>query len=85
MAGHETTSNATAWALYSLSTKHDAQTKLREECLSIPTDHPGMNDLNNLPYLDCVVRETLRLHTPLNSTTREAIKEADKDLMYRVD
>lgn len=75
MAGHETTSNVTAWALYSLSIEHHVQTRLREECLSIPTDYPTMDDLNDLPYLDSVVRETLRLHPPLNSTMREATKE----------
>ncbi|KAI0734311.1 cytochrome P450 [Fomitopsis betulina] len=75
VAGHETTSNVTAWALYSLSIEHHVQTRLREECLSIPTDYPTMDDLNDLPYLDSVVRETLRLHPPLNSTMREATKE----------
>ncbi|EPT01442.1 hypothetical protein FOMPIDRAFT_1120520 [Fomitopsis schrenkii] len=75
VAGHETTSNVTAWALYSLSIERHIQTRLREECLAIPTDYPTMDDLNDLPYLDSVVRETLRLHPPLNSTMREATKE----------
>ena len=31
-----------------------------------------MEELNALPYLDMVVRETLRIHTPVASTIREA-------------
>ncbi|EPT02364.1 hypothetical protein FOMPIDRAFT_141460 [Fomitopsis schrenkii] len=74
VAGHETTSNVTAWALYSLSIEQHVQMRLREECLTIPTDYPTMDDLNDLPYLDSVVRETLRLHPPLNSSMWEATK-----------
>jgi hypothetical protein len=49
-------------ALYSLSQNKHAQTKLRDEISNISTDNPTMDDLNGLPYLDAVVRETLRLH-----------------------
>ncbi|KAH9910818.1 cytochrome P450 monooxygenase [Fomitopsis serialis] len=75
VAGHETTSNTTAWALYALSIECDMQTKLREECLALSTDNPSMDDLNKLPYLEAVVRETLRLHPPLNYVLREATKD----------
>ena len=61
VAGHETTSTATTWCLYALTQNPSIQEKLREEILSIPTDMPSMEDLNGLPYLDLVVRETLRL------------------------
>jgi len=63
------------WALYALSQNKDAQTKLREEISSISTDNPTMDDLNGLPYMDAVVRETLRLYPPVPSVVREASKD----------
>ncbi|KZT73023.1 cytochrome P450 [Daedalea quercina L-15889] len=75
VAGHETTSNATAWALYALSIEPQMQTRLREECLALSTDYPSMDELNQLPFLDAVIRETLRLHPPLNNTLREAVTD----------
>lgn len=53
----------------------EAQTKLRAELLAVPTDNPTMEQLNALPYLDCVVRETLRVHAPVASTVRIAMKD----------
>lgn len=34
-----------------------------------------MDELNALPYLDMVVKETLRYHSPVPMTTRVATKE----------
>ncbi|KAF7367798.1 hypothetical protein MSAN_00844000 [Mycena sanguinolenta] len=58
-------SNAIAWALHSLSLHRATQRKLREELLTITSENPTMDDLNSLPYLECVVRETLRFHGPV--------------------
>ena len=51
------------------------QAKLRAELLALDTDTPSMDQLNELPYLDCVVRETLRVHAPVPTTTREATRD----------
>ncbi|KAJ3512993.1 hypothetical protein NLJ89_g3199 [Agrocybe chaxingu] len=75
VAGHETTSTATTWALYALSLRPDVQTKLRDELLTMGTDNPTMDELNTLPYLDMVVRETLRLHAPIPATVRVAVAD----------
>jgi hypothetical protein len=64
-----------SWALYALSENKDVQTKLREEISNISTDNPTMDDLNGLPYMDAVVRETLRLHPAVASILREAGKD----------
>ncbi|KAF7290990.1 hypothetical protein HMN09_01277800 [Mycena chlorophos] len=75
VAGHETTSIATAWALHCLSINQAAQTKLRAELSSISTDNPTLEELNSLTYLEKVVRETLRAHTPLSVIQRAAMED----------
>lgn len=72
VAGHETTSTATTWALFALAQESEMQTKLREELWSVETDTPTMDELNALPYLDRVVRETLRVHSPVPAIGRVA-------------
>ncbi|KAH7882875.1 cytochrome P450 [Phlebopus sp. FC_14] len=74
VAGHETTSTSTIWALYALAQRPDMQTKLREELLSVDTEMPSMDDLMALPVLDAVVRETLRVYAPVPATLRIAMK-----------
>jgi cytochrome P450 len=63
------------WALYALSQNKDAQTKLRDEIYNISTDNPTMDDLNGMPYMDAVVRETLRLYPAVPNVLREAKKD----------
>ncbi|KAJ7740499.1 cytochrome P450 [Mycena olivaceomarginata] len=75
VAGHETTSTAVTWALFALTQNTAAQTRLREELLEVSSDRPTMDELNALPYLDCVVRETLRLYAPVPTTGRMAFQD----------
>ncbi|KZP14576.1 cytochrome P450 [Athelia psychrophila] len=75
LAGHETTSTATTWALFALTQNPGAQAKLRAEVRALGTDTPDMDELNSLRYLDAVVRETMRLHAPVPSSVREATKD----------
>ncbi|KAL0573184.1 hypothetical protein V5O48_008777 [Marasmius crinis-equi] len=74
-AGHETTSTSTTFALYLISMNPEIQSKLRREVSSLPTDSPPMDQLNSLPYLDAVIRESLRVLTPVQSTVRKAMKD----------
>ncbi|EJD37738.1 cytochrome P450 [Auricularia subglabra TFB-10046 SS5] len=75
VAGHETTSNTTTWAMYSLATNPKTQKKLRAELLEVTTENPTLDMLNALPYLDYVTRETLRIHNALGQSTREATQD----------
>ncbi|KAJ7486788.1 cytochrome P450 [Mycena latifolia] len=73
VAGHETTSTAVTWALFALTQNKAAQSRLRAELQSLDNENPTMEDLNSMPYLDCVVRETLRAHAPVSVTARIAL------------
>ncbi|KAF8190224.1 cytochrome P450 [Mycena galopus ATCC 62051] len=75
VAGHETSSTAVTWALFAFTQNLTAQTRLREELLAVSTDRPTMDELNALPYLDSIVRETLRLYSPVPATTRTALRD----------
>ncbi|KIY68837.1 cytochrome P450 [Cylindrobasidium torrendii FP15055 ss-10] len=75
VAGHETTSASLVWMLYALTLAPHIQKKLRQELQAVSTDTPSFDELNALPYLDAVLRETLRLHAPVSATERVATKE----------
>jgi cytochrome P450 len=75
IAGHETTSAALTWTLFGLSVNLEAQGKLREELLTVNTDSPTVDDLKALKYLDMVIREALRLWSPVSSSKRVAVKD----------
>ncbi|KAF8170987.1 cytochrome P450, partial [Mycena galopus ATCC 62051] len=75
LAGHSTTSSAISWALHELSVNPSVQTKLREELFTLPTDNPTLEELNSLPYLETVIRETLRLHSPVSFVSRIAVAD----------
>ena len=66
---------AMTWALYALTQNKQIQTKLRQEVSNVSTDNPTMDDLNGLPYLDAVVRETMRRYAPLPVVSRVALKD----------
>ncbi|KAG1839466.1 cytochrome P450 [Suillus tomentosus] len=72
LAGYETTSISLTWALIELSRHPDIQTRLREELLAFGPD-PTYDQLKaNLPYLDAIVHEILRLHPPVPEFVRLA-------------
>jgi len=75
IAGHETTSTSTTWALFSLATHPAIQDRLRSELLAVPTDSPSMSELDSLPYLDAVIRESLRYHSVVDGSIRVATKD----------
>ncbi|KAG2066949.1 cytochrome P450 [Suillus decipiens] len=75
VAGYETTSVSLTWALIELSRHPDVQTALRGELLEFGPD-PTYDQLKaNLPYLDAVVHEILRLHPPIGEFTRVAVAD----------
>ncbi|KAJ7731078.1 cytochrome P450 [Mycena metata] len=73
VAGHETT--AATCALFALAENKEIQTRLRDELLTVDNANPSMDELNDLHYLDCVVRETLRAHAPVVASFRVAMRD----------
>jgi cytochrome P450 len=78
VAGHETTANGLAWALYLLSRDPQAQAWAREEAIAAWRDGDVGKVVERLPYLRMVWDETLRLYPPIFRIDREAV--ADDEL-----
>ncbi|KIY71740.1 cytochrome P450 [Cylindrobasidium torrendii FP15055 ss-10] len=80
-AGHETTANAVTWCLYALVTNPDTQRKLRTELqkLGVGVGADRIEDaVMQCEYLDWVVKETLRLHSPVTTTMRVCQRDEDE-------
>ena len=76
VAGHETTANGLAWALYLLSQDPQAQAWAHEEAKAAwDTGSTPEEILTRLPYLRMVWDETLRLYPPLPRIDREAMSD----------
>ena len=87
-AGSDTSSLSITWTLLLLSQNPLVQDRLRKELLSVlPTSTTAFSDLTedelqslyatiaNLPYLDNVVRESIRLVPPVHSSIRVATQD----------
>ncbi len=75
-AGHETTAHALTWAWYLLAKNPDTAAKLREEVDQVlGSRRIDVSDLPNLPYLEMVIKETLRLMPSVWAYAREAQRD----------
>lgn len=64
-AGHDTTSAAVSWALFSLGNDPEVQAKLHEELDDMfgdSTENATMKQISELKYLERVIKESLRLY-----------------------
>src|SRR5258708_7488522 len=78
LAGHETTANALAWAWYLLSQHPEVEAKLHAELDSVLGGRlPALKDLGQLPYLDMVIKETMRLYPPIPIIGRMATEDIE--------
>jgi cytochrome P450 len=84
VAGHETTSQVLAWALYLLSQHEDIEARVREELVTVLGGRtPEAGDLPRLQFLRQVVDETMRLYPPVWITNRSVVSD-DEILGYRI-
>jgi cytochrome P450 len=72
-------STALARILHLLSEHPTIQDQLRAEILNAPS---GLQNYDKLPYLDAVIREALRLYSPVPTIERYATKDWVLPLRY---
>src|SRR5918999_6237299 len=78
LAGHETTANTLAWTFWLLSSYAAAEAKLAEELERVLGSRtPIVADVPNLPYVERVVKESMRLYPPAWVMGREAVGECE--------
>ncbi|KAJ9181461.1 hypothetical protein P3X46_009589 [Hevea brasiliensis] len=67
MAGTETTSSTIEYALTELICNPESMTKAKAELASVIGANRNVeeSDIDNLPFLQAVIKETLRLHPPI--------------------
>ncbi|CAJ1086973.1 cytochrome P450 4F3 [Xyrichtys novacula] len=74
-AGHDTTASAICWTLYNLARHEHYQEKCRQEVMELmqgrEEEEIEWEDLSNLPFTTMCIRESLRLHSPVQAVTRK--------------
>jgi len=79
-AGHETTAITLVWTLYLLSQHPQVRARLQADIGAICAGRePTLDDLANLPSLDWVLNESMRLYPPAWLQMRFVTKECELD------
>ncbi|KAH8827394.1 cytochrome P450 [Flagelloscypha sp. PMI_526] len=75
-AGHDTTASSITWTLWLLANDQDTQQRLREEVTAVfeANPRPEYRELKDLPWLDSVVMESVRLMPAAPVSTRYVTK-----------
>ena len=80
MAGTETTSSTIEWALTELLLNPESMTKVKDELTRVvgPNQKVEESHIDNLSYLQAVIKEILRLHPPIPFLVpRKAIQDTN--------
>lgn len=85
-AGHETTAGVLSRIIHQLSLHHDAQERLREEVTKAREAKGDLEfeDLLELPYLDAICKETLRVYPPVDQLYRTSVKPTVIPILYPI-
>ena len=79
IAGYDTTGMTLSFLAYEMSKNPEVQKKLQEEIDQAFDESggelPDYSVIQSLPYLDMVIHETLRVHSPVGVNTRVATKD----------
>lgn len=88
LAGHETSGNTLTWLFYELARHPADQERLLDEIKHAKKQNGGQyftaNDFESMPFLNAVIKETLRLHPIINNLIRESEVDDVIPLAYPV-
>ena len=85
LAGHETTAMNLTWTLYLLSQHPQVLRRLQDELDdALGGRTPGFEDLARLPYLEMVLKESMRLYPPVPMLARTSVEDDVVPGGYRV-
>nr|WP_143132003.1 cytochrome P450 [Methylobacterium sp. 174MFSha1.1] len=73
LAGHETTAKALTWTFHLLARHPKVERRVGHELARLGGCRPTVEDLPSLPYLAAVLREAMRLFTPIWIVSRIAV------------
>ncbi|KAF4445838.1 hypothetical protein F53441_10483 [Fusarium austroafricanum] len=74
-AGHDTTASALSWTTYALAKDLNVQDRLRNEILGLEANAISAKSIDELPYLDNVIREAIRVYSPTLIVPWEALED----------
>jgi cytochrome P450 len=77
VAGHETTANGLAWALYLLAKHPETYARARSAVDALGGRRPTLADLEQLDYLTCAFKEALRLYPPVYVFSRMSTADVE--------
>ena len=71
--GHDTTTSGMCWTLYCLAQHPEHQQKVREEVKAVLSGRENLtyDDLKELEYTQCCIKEAMRLYPPVNIIFRQ--------------
>ncbi|XP_043214456.1 cytochrome P450 4C1-like [Amphibalanus amphitrite] len=77
--GHDTTTSCINWALYNIARSPDVQRKIERELDEVFAGDdraPSREDIGNLKYLECAIKESMRLFPPVTLFSRRTYETA---------
>ncbi|XP_030378385.1 probable cytochrome P450 4d14 [Scaptodrosophila lebanonensis] len=81
--GHDTTTSGISFTLYLIARHPQVQAQLFQEIREVIGDDKsrpvGMRELNELKYLECVIKESLRLYPPVPMIGRRVTQDVTLD------
>jgi cytochrome P450 len=76
IAGHDTSTALLAWSLYLLGKHPEALERVTQEVNTVLAGEPVRADhLGQLTFLDCVIKESLRLYPPIHVGNRRVVED----------
>ncbi len=77
MAAHDTSTITMSTMAYHLGKYPEWQERCREQSLALGTDTVGYEDLDRLTDLELVMKESMRVVTPVQAVVRQTVKDTE--------